>query len=208
MLARFVYCRMNMSNGPNISSNIQQKFVGPSVGQFCVLSNEHVKWSQHFMQHPPNICQTKCWLVLCNVGWTSQTVPTFCRHLDRTRLGKQSSLVLKIFKAFTLYNTHAPSRTFVVGPCQTYTTENRYIENNRNVGLMSGQCLFRMKLHPTLTQHKKSAPDIVGSPCQTLPIFDPTNVGCTLGEMSRPFWQGLNTYLQWKGRDGPVLWLH
>ena len=47
------------------------------VGQVCLLSDEHVKRSQHFIQHPTKICWTKCWPVLCIVQWTCQMVPTF-----------------------------------------------------------------------------------------------------------------------------------
>ena len=49
-------------------------------------------------------------------GWTRQTVPTFCWHSGRIRSGKQTSLVLKIFKGYILHNTHAHTELLLCDP--------------------------------------------------------------------------------------------
>ena len=111
-------------------------------------------------------------------------VSTFRQHLDCMSSGEQSTLVLKTFKGFILYNTHAHAGLLSCDPVEQTRQETEKVRTLKMLSY-SRQCLLGIKLHPKLTQHKKSGPDIVGWPCQMLQTFDPTNVRWMLGEMSK-----------------------
>ena len=60
----------------------------------------------------------------------------------------------------------------------------------------------RNQTSPDIDPTQKSGPDKVGWPCQTLPTFDPTNVGWKSGEMSGPFDRGFTDKTNGLGSSG------